>query len=105
MAKAIHVYPTPEGDSFSCNLPAGSKVVRAEYAALQNSSGALVDRNMQPVTANAMTLVLFVLFDPAEEKREYSFRAVGDDCPIEEMDYCTSAFSPGHGFVHIFQSR
>jgi len=104
MAQAIHIYPVEPGEVFTCNLPEGSKIVRAEYAAVQNQAGGIVGADMKPIQAGAMKLMLFVLFDPDAAVREYTFKMVGEDCPVEGMNYCTSSFSPQRGFTHIFQS-
>ena len=110
MAQAIHIYPVDLGDVFlgdvfTCNLPSGAKIVRAEYAAIQNPSGGIVGADMKPIQAGTMKLMLFVLFDPDAAMREYTVKMVGEDCPIEGMNYCTSTFHSQYGFTHIFQSE
>lgn len=103
MAKAVHTYPVPDGDAFTCKLPEGAVVVRAEYARL-HTPGGVVGLDGKPPEPQ-VKLMLFVCFDTEAEPREYTFRVVPDDCPVEDMDYRVSAVLPSAGFFHVFQSR
>ena len=108
MSRVIHTYPVPEGSKFTCNLPRGATVVRAEFAVTpkQIVSG-IMGADNKPLAKAAMQaiLLLFVLLDPEAPMQEYSFEIVPDDRPVEEMDYKASVFSRGlNHFVHIFQS-
>jgi hypothetical protein len=109
MATVIHSYPIPEGTKFSCKLPKGASVVRAEFAVTpQTIVGGLMSADGKPLAKGAMkeVLILMVRLDPEQPMRDYSFEIVPDDVAMEEMDYKASVFARGiGGFVHVFQSR
>jgi hypothetical protein len=109
MSTVIHTYPVPEGSKFTCNLPRGAAVVRAEFAVTPKQVvGGIMGADNKPLVKAAMqeVLLLFVRLDPKAPMQEYSFLIVPDDVPVEEgMGYKASVFSRGlNRFVHVFQS-
>jgi len=108
MATVIHPYPIPEGRKFTCNLPKGAVVVRAEFGFTpQTVVGGIIDAAGKPLAKPAMKeiLMFFVQLDPLAPVQEYSFDIVLNDEPVEGSVYRTSVFSRGlNNFMHVFQS-